>query len=136
MQLFRLAGSYADVRPADTVARFHTGQAEAATAEQLMRSRYSAFALLNTEYLLKTWHRDTAPAGLDTSSWFESRVPRAADQPESRIELSSITDTGPAVPTPPPLSQVTADVRDSGPAADPAVREQFSANGDGQLPSS
>ncbi|MGY1632790.1 SPFH domain-containing protein [Geodermatophilus sp. SYSU D01186] len=63
--------------------------------------------------------------GLDTSSWFESQLPPAADQPEARIELSSITDTEPAVPTPPPLSQVTEDVRDSGPAADPTVRAQF-----------
>ncbi|MDK3257550.1 SPFH domain-containing protein [Blastococcus capsensis] len=70
--------------------------------------------------------------GLDTSSWFESQLPRAADQPEAKIELSSITDSAPAIPTPPPLSQVTEDVRDSGPAADPVVREQFNANGDGQ----
>ncbi|TYP90404.1 SPFH domain-containing protein [Blastococcus xanthinilyticus] len=78
----------------------------------------------------------TGPAdgGLDTSSWFESQLPAAADQPEARIELSSITDSAPAVPTPPPLSEVTADVRDSGPAADPVVREQFGATdeGDGQ----
>ncbi|HYH24611.1 MAG TPA: SPFH/Band 7/PHB domain protein, partial [Blastococcus sp.] len=70
--------------------------------------------------------------GLDTSSWFESQLPRAADQPEARIELSSISDSTPAIATPPPLSQVTEDVRDSGPAADPAVREQFGATGDGQ----
>jgi regulator of protease activity HflC (stomatin/prohibitin superfamily) len=72
--------------------------------------------------------------GLDTSSWFESHLPRAADQPEARIELSSIADTAPAVPTPPPLSQVTEDVRDSGPAADPVVREQFGATDDGPRP--
>ncbi|MDQ6967588.1 MAG: YchJ family metal-binding protein, partial [Mariprofundaceae bacterium] len=33
----------------------------ASTAEQLMRSRYSAFVLGDAEYLLKTWHPDTAP---------------------------------------------------------------------------
>ncbi|WP_236828402.1 MULTISPECIES: SPFH domain-containing protein [unclassified Blastococcus] len=60
--------------------------------------------------------------GLDTSSWFESQLPRAADQPEAKIELSSISDTAPAVPTPPPLAQVTQDVQDSGPAADPRNR--------------
>ncbi|RZU32040.1 SPFH domain-containing protein [Blastococcus saxobsidens] len=60
--------------------------------------------------------------GLDTSSWFESQLPRAADQPEAKIELSSITDTAPAVPSPPPLSQVKEDVLDSGPAADPRNR--------------
>lgn len=45
--------------------RFHSGEAEAATAEQLMRSRYSAFVLLDGPYLLRTWHPDTAPANLD-----------------------------------------------------------------------
>ncbi|MFD2094315.1 SPFH domain-containing protein [Blastococcus deserti] len=54
--------------------------------------------------------------GLDTSGWFESHLPRAADQPEAKIELSSIVDEGPAVPTPavptpPPLSQVTDEAR-------------------------
>ncbi|RFU19562.1 SPFH domain-containing protein [Geodermatophilus marinus] len=66
-------------------------------------------------------------ADMDTSGWFESSLPRAADQPEARIELSSIADTAPAVPTPPSLSEVTEDVRESGPAADPVVRERFAA---------
>ncbi len=30
-----------------------------------MRSRYSAFALENAEYLLRTWHPQTRPAKLD-----------------------------------------------------------------------
>jgi regulator of protease activity HflC (stomatin/prohibitin superfamily) len=76
--------------------------------------------------------RTAAPdGGIDTSSWFESQVPRAADQPEARIEMTSIADSAPAVPSPPPLAQITQDVRDSGPAADPAVREQFGADDDG-----
>ena len=37
----------------------HAGQKAAATAEQLMRSRYSAFALGLTDYLVETWHPDT-----------------------------------------------------------------------------
>ena len=44
--------------------RFHGGEAEAPTAEQLMRSRYSAFVLLDAGYLLRTWHPDTRPAEL------------------------------------------------------------------------
>jgi regulator of protease activity HflC (stomatin/prohibitin superfamily) len=57
--------------------------------------------------------------GLDTSSWFESQLPPAADQPEAKIELTSITDTAPVVPTPemptpPPLSQVTDEARSVG----------------------
>src|SRR5688572_11257889 len=54
----------------------------------------------------------TRDGGLDTSGWFESHLPRAADQPEAKIELSSIADTAPAVPTPPPLSQVAEEVRE------------------------
>ncbi|MBN1096851.1 SPFH/Band 7/PHB domain protein [Blastococcus sp. TML/C7B] len=54
----------------------------------------------------------TAPpeGGIDTSSWFESAVPKAADQPEAKIELTSITDTTPVVPTPPPLSEITPEL--------------------------
>lgn len=47
--------------------RFHVG-ASAPTAELLMRSRYSAFAVGNTAYLLRTWHPTTRPATVDTGS--------------------------------------------------------------------
>ncbi|MGY2744716.1 YchJ family protein [Arthrobacter sp. UYCu723] len=49
----------------DCCGRFHRGEAEAPTAEQLMRSRYSAFVVLDAAYLLRTWHPDTRPAGLE-----------------------------------------------------------------------
>ena len=39
-----------------------------ATAEMLMRSRYTAYVLQDAEYLLKTWHRSTRPAELDLVS--------------------------------------------------------------------
>lgn len=58
---------------ADCCGRFHDGRAEAATAEQLMRSRYSAFVLLNAEYLRKTWHPETAPAELELDPAMEWR---------------------------------------------------------------
>ena len=45
--------------------RFSGGTASAATAEQLMRSRYSAFAAGDSAYLLETWHPRTRPASLD-----------------------------------------------------------------------
>ena len=38
-----------------------------------MRSRYSAFALLDEEYLLRTHHRSTAPASLDLDPAMEWR---------------------------------------------------------------
>jgi SEC-C motif-containing protein len=40
------------------------GTATAATAEQLMRSRYSAFAVGDPAYLLATWHPSTRPRSL------------------------------------------------------------------------
>ncbi|MGY2128003.1 YchJ family protein [Blastococcus sp. SYSU DS0617] len=43
----------------------HTGAAPAATAEQLMRSRYSAFAVGDPAYLLATWHPSTRPSSLE-----------------------------------------------------------------------
>lgn len=42
----------------------HEG-APAASAEALMRSRYSAYVLGLPDYLLATWHPDTRPAALD-----------------------------------------------------------------------
>lgn len=37
------------------------------TAEQLMRSRYTAFTLNADDYLLETWHEKTRPPALDLS---------------------------------------------------------------------
>jgi SEC-C motif-containing protein len=44
--------------------RFHRGEPPD-TAQQLMRSRYSAYVLRLSDYLLQTWHPDTRPATLD-----------------------------------------------------------------------
>src|SRR4051794_5105029 len=48
--------------------RFHSGAGSAPTAELLMRSRYSAFAVGDAAYLLRTWHPETRPGtvGLDS----------------------------------------------------------------------
>ena len=43
--------------------RLHAG-APAPTAEALMRSRYSAFAVGDPDYLLRTWHPADRPAEL------------------------------------------------------------------------
>jgi SEC-C motif domain protein len=43
--------------------RLHAG-APALTAESLMRSRYSAFAVGDAAYLLRTWHRPARPKTL------------------------------------------------------------------------
>lgn len=52
--------------------RWHAGEA-APDAEALMRSRYSAFVLGLSDYLLVTWHPDTRPATLDLD---ESPAPK------------------------------------------------------------
>ena len=49
------------------------------TAEQLMRSRYTAFNLLDESYLLETWHSSTRPKSLglsqqDKTQWTGLRV--------------------------------------------------------------
>ncbi|WP_075743911.1 MULTISPECIES: YchJ family protein [Actinoalloteichus] len=49
---------------ADCCALLHAGSRRAATAEQLMRSRYSAFAVGDTAYLLRTWHSSRRPTEL------------------------------------------------------------------------
>ena len=41
--------------------RVHRGEARPATAEQLMRSRYAAFAVGDAAYLAATWHPSSRP---------------------------------------------------------------------------
>jgi SEC-C motif-containing protein len=53
----------------------------AATAEQLMRSRYTAFVIGDAEYLLETWHPETRPRALQFDSeqrWLGLKVKRTA----------------------------------------------------------
>ena len=49
----------------DCCGRFHGGAEAAPTAEALMRSRYSAFAVRDAAYLLRTWHPRTRPRRLE-----------------------------------------------------------------------
>lgn len=51
------------------------------TAEQLMRSRYSAYVLAREDYLRRTWHHTTRPATLDlrpsrSGRWLELKILR------------------------------------------------------------
>lgn len=59
---------------------FHDGVRRAPTADALMRSRYSAFALRNAPYLRKTWHPSTRPAELDFTpeqEWLSLKIEAA-----------------------------------------------------------
>jgi regulator of protease activity HflC (stomatin/prohibitin superfamily) len=59
---------------------------------------------------------------IDTSSWFESQLPPAAEQPEAKIDLSSISDVPP--PTTPSLAQAKDEVRSIGSAELPPAPPQ------------
>jgi SEC-C motif domain protein len=55
--------------------------AQAPTAERMMRSRYTAYALHDAAYLLATWHRSTRPASLTldpTIEWLGLDILRRA----------------------------------------------------------
>jgi SEC-C motif domain protein len=55
---------------------FHAGRSEAPTAEALMRSRYSAFALGLGDYLWRSWHPRTRPerVSLDDTEWVRLEI--------------------------------------------------------------
>jgi SEC-C motif domain protein len=42
----------------------HRGERQAATAEQLMRARYSAYAVGDLDYVWQSWHPRTRPSAL------------------------------------------------------------------------
>ena len=55
----------------------HSGREVAETALQLMRSRYSAFALGITDYLIESWHPNTRPANLtidESQRWIGLKI--------------------------------------------------------------
>ncbi len=62
---------------ADCCGRFIDGAELPRTAEELMRSRYSAYAQGETGYLVATWHPTTRPANLDLAepvTWLGLRI--------------------------------------------------------------
>ncbi|GAB2536992.1 YchJ family protein [Rhodanobacter koreensis] len=73
----------------------HDGITAAGTAEQLMRSRYSAYVLRREDYLLATWHPDTRPASLRLAAqqpaptWLglEIRHRQAIDDDHATVEF-------------------------------------------------
>jgi len=69
---------------AECCGRFHAG-ADAPTAELLMRSRFSAFAVADAAYLLRTWDLSTRPRRLvldETLTW-------------TRLEIVTVLAGGP-----------------------------------------
>ena len=84
---------------ADCCGRYHHG-ALPDTAEQLMRSRYSAYVLGLTEYVHASWHPTTRPAieelALDTrGNWLGLEVRRhVPGQSEASVEFVARHKTG------------------------------------------
>ena len=59
----------------------HRGDTDGATATQVMRARYSAFALHDREYLLRSWHPSTRPRSITldpTLQWIRLEILDAA----------------------------------------------------------
>jgi SEC-C motif-containing protein len=69
---------------ADCCGPLHDGTSRADTAVALMRSRFSAFAVGDTAYLLRTWHPDTRPR----------RLALDAGQEWTRLEILGRTGGG------------------------------------------
>lgn len=56
---------------------FHARDKMPRSAEQLMRSRYSAYVVGDAEYLLYSWHPDTRPVVIDLDAdrtWLGLRI--------------------------------------------------------------
>jgi len=79
---------------ADCCEPFLRGNALPPTAEALMRSRYTAYTLMDEPYLLATWHPSTRPATLDLNvsdqpQWIGLDVKRheVEDESHARVEF-------------------------------------------------
>ena len=73
-------------------APFISGAAIPQTAEQLMRSRYTAYTQGNEAYLRATWHPSTLPAGpivdpVDAPRWLGLEVKSALRLRQRKAEL-------------------------------------------------
>ena len=72
----------------------HAGERPAASAEALMRSRYSAYVLKLADYLLATWHPSTRPSELDLaaddSKWLGLDVKRHDVQDDDRAMVEFV----------------------------------------------
>ena len=87
---------------AQCCSRYHAGHAhlQAPDAPTLMRSRYSAFALGLSDYLLATWHASTRPASLQAEPaqlrWLglEVRHHAAQDADHATVEFVARSKLG------------------------------------------
>ena len=86
---------------AECCGRYLDSGEQPATAEQLMRSRYTAYALAREDYLLATWHASTRPSALDLGSglqWLGLKIVRTeaggAHDTEGRVAFVARSKPG------------------------------------------
>ncbi len=80
---------------ADCCGRYLDGGEPPATAEALMRSRYTAYVLGNEAYVLSTWHASTRPASLSLAEqpaarWIGLKLLRHEQQNETHAIVEFI----------------------------------------------
>jgi SEC-C motif-containing protein len=78
--------------------RLHRGEAQAGSPEELMRSRFSAYAVGDRDYVWRTWHPRTRPAEVTLdrrTHWTTLEVIEAVDDlVEFRAHFSGPGGTG------------------------------------------
>jgi SEC-C motif-containing protein len=75
--------------------RYLDGTTPAPTAEALMRSRYTAYTLLDEKYLLATWHMSTRPEKLEleeaaSNKWLGLQVKRHEQQDDAHARVEFV----------------------------------------------
>ena len=93
---------------------YHSGLRPAATAEALMRSRYSAFAVGDAAYVLASWHPSTRPKQIDLAGeeWVQLRVLAAREHGnEATVEFIAKARRGGRIDT---LHETSRFVREAG----------------------
>lgn len=91
-----LCPCYSGAPFSDCCEKFITRLSFPTTAEQLMRSRYSAYHFKNADYLLKTWHASTRPADLDlthdSTQWKKLKIISTTDKQVEFVAFFAGTD--------------------------------------------
>ncbi|KWR88313.1 YchJ family protein [Cupriavidus sp. IDO] len=73
--------------------RYHRGEALPPNAEALMRSRYSAYVLGNTDWLRQTWHPSTCPDDLEpdpATRWLGLSIKAHAQQDDTHATVEFV----------------------------------------------
>ncbi len=84
---------------ADCCSPFVAGITPAPSPGALMRSRYTAYVVKNTDYLLTTWHPSTRPPAIDPATipcWTHLNVMREeeGDADQALVEFSARASSG------------------------------------------